>query len=133
MDDILQRIAENLGARIDGPLHFRVFIQPLMALIFAILDGIRDAKQGKPAYFWALATTPAHRRELLRDGWKSFGKIFILALVLDLVFQLKVLGTVYPGELIVVALVLAFVPYLLLRGPANRVASLFLRKKEGEG
>jgi hypothetical protein len=133
MDELLQRILENLGARIDGPLHFRVILQPVMALVFATLDGLKDAKAGKPAYFWALATTPSHRKELLRDGWKSFGKIFILALVLDLIFQIKVLGTVYPGELVVVALVLAVIPYVLMRGPANRVASLFLRKKVGKG
>ena len=133
MDELLQRILENLGARIDGPLHFRVFLQPFMALVFASLDGLKDAKAGKSAYFWSLATTPSHRKELLRDGWKSFGKIFILALVLDLIFQIKVLGTVYPGELVVVALVLAVLPYVLMRGPANRIARLFLRKKAGEG
>jgi len=117
----LQRIVENLFGRLDGPLHFRFIVQPLMAVIFAVLDGIRDAKEGKPAYFWALMTDPQHRRELLKDGWKHVGKVFILGVVLDIIYQVKVFHRLYPGEMLFVALTLAIVPYLLLRGPINRI------------
>jgi len=58
---------------------------------------------------------------MVRDGWKSVGKVFVLAMVLDIVFQIRVLGTVYPGEVILVAFLLAIVPYLLLRGLVTRV------------
>jgi hypothetical protein len=122
MEEMWQRFVGNLFGRLDGPLHFRFIVQPLMAVIFAALDGIKDAKAGKPAYFWALASSPAHRRELLKDGWKHFGKIFILAIVLDVIYQLKVHHTVYPGEVLLVSLLLAVVPYVLLRGPVNRIA-----------
>ena len=59
---------------------------------------------------------------MLRDGWKSVGKIFVLAMVLDVVYQVIVARFVYPGEVIVVALGLAIVPYLLLRGLVTRLA-----------
>jgi hypothetical protein len=59
---------------------------------------------------------------MVEDGWKSVGKVFMLALVLDVVYQLIQLRFVYPGEAIVVALVLAIVPYLILRGLVTRVA-----------
>jgi hypothetical protein len=127
MEELWQRFVESFVNRLDGPLHFRFIIQPLMAAIFAALDGVKDAKGGKPAYFWALLGNPEHRRELLRDGWKHFGKIFILAIVLDVIYQLKVHHTVRPGEVLIVALLLAVVPYVLLRGPANRIAGA-LRK-----
>lgn len=120
--ETLQRIIENLFGRLDGPLHFRFILQPLMAFIFATIDGLKDAKAGRPAYFWAIFTRPEHRRELLKDGWKHFGKIFILAIILDAVYQLKVQHTLYPGEMLFVALVLAVVPYVVLRGPVNRIA-----------
>lgn len=123
--ETLQRIIENLFGRLDGPLHFRFILQPLMAFIFATIDGLKDAKAGRPAYFWAIFTRPEHRRELLKDGWKHFGKIFILAIILDAVYQLKVQHTLYPGEMLFVALVLAVVPYVVLRGPVNRIAGLF--------
>ena len=126
--ETLTRIIDNLIGRLDGPLHFRIILQPVMALFFAAVDGIRDAKAGKPAYFWSVLSNPQSRKELLRDGWKHFGKIFILAIILDVVYQLKVHGTVYPGEVLIVALVLAVLPYMLLRGPVNRIARMFMKR-----
>jgi hypothetical protein len=119
-----QRFVENLFARLDGPLHFRFIFQPLMAIIFAVIDGWKDAKAGKHAYFWALLSTTEHRKELVKDGWKRVGKIFIIAVILDVVYQLKVHSTVYPGETLTVSFLLAIVPYLLLRGPINRLLRL---------
>jgi hypothetical protein len=119
-----QRIVEDLFARLDGPLHFRFIVQPLMAIIFAVIDGVKDAKAGKPAYFWALLSAPERRKELVKEGWKSVGKIFILAIILDVVYQLKVHSTVYPGEMLIVAVALAIVPYVVLRGPINRLVQL---------
>jgi hypothetical protein len=116
-----QRIVQDLVARLDGPLHFRFIVQPLMATIFAVIDGVKDAKAGKPAYFWALLSTPEYRKDLVKEGWKSVGKIFILAIILDVVYQLKVHSTVYPGEMLIVAFALAIAPYLVLRGPINRI------------
>lgn len=125
MEEIFTRIMENLGARVTGPMHLRIYLQPIMATVFAIIAGIKDAKFGKPAYFWAMFTQPEHRREMLKDGWKSVGKVFVIAMVLDIVYQLVVQRWVYPFEVIIVALILAIIPYLLLRGPINRIASIF--------
>jgi hypothetical protein len=119
--EVWQRVIDNLFARLDGPLHFRLIAQPLMAAIFATIDGVKDAKLKRPAYFWAMISTPEHRRELIRAGWKRVGKVFILAVILDVVYQLKVNHWIYPGETFLVAFTLAIVPYLLLRGPINRV------------
>jgi hypothetical protein len=116
-----QRFVEDFFARLDGPLHFRFIVQPLMATIFAAIDGVKDAKAGKSPYFWALLSTPGHRKEMVKEGWKSVGKIFVLAVILDVVYQLKVHSTVYPGETLIVAFVLAIVPYLVLCGPINRI------------
>jgi hypothetical protein len=38
-----------------------------------------------------------------------------------------VLKTLYPGEAVVVALLLGFIPYLLLRGPVARIARWRMR------
>jgi hypothetical protein len=125
MDDIWMRIVENLSDRISGPMKFRMLLQPIMAAIFAITAGLRDARAGKPPYFWALFTDHVHRADMVKDGWKSVGKVFILAIVLDVVYQIVVQRFVYPGEVIIVAFLLAIVPYLILRGLVNRL----VRKK----
>jgi hypothetical protein len=121
MSDTLIRIAEHLVDRTTGPMHFRVYLQPTMALLFATLDGIKDAKKGNPPYFWSLLTHSESRSIMLKDGWKSIWKVFTLALALDGVYQYKVQSFIYPGELILVALVLAIMPYLIARGLVTRM------------
>ena len=122
MDDTWRRLVHDLIARTTGPLHFRLVLQPLMASIFAIRAGLQDAKTGKPPYFWSLLWDPAHREDMLKDGWKSVGKVFVLAIVLDIVYQIIAEHFLYPGEAIIVAFVLAIVPYLILRGLVTRLA-----------
>ena len=103
-------------------MKFRLILQPLMAIIFAVRSGLKDAKEGKPAYFWALFTDSVHRQDMLRDGWKSVGKVFAIAIIIDLVYQLIVFRWFYPLEALLVAVMLAFIPYLVIRGPVNRIA-----------
>ncbi len=122
MDDILMRFVENLNDRVTGPMKFRLLLQPAMAAFFAIRAGLDDARTGKPPYFWSLVTDPAHRVDMLKDGWKGVGKVFLIALLLDVIYQVIVLKFVYPGEAIYVAFVLAILPYLILRGLVTRIA-----------
>jgi len=122
VEEWLTRIVDNLLDRVSGPMKFRLILQPLMAIIFAVRSGLRDAKEGRPAYFWAIFTDPHSRREMLRDGWKSVGHIFILAVIIDAVYQIIELHWFYPLEAFIVAIVLAIIPYLLIRGPTNRAA-----------
>jgi len=122
MDPMIARISHNLVERVTGPMHFRLLLQPGMATFFAIRDGLRDAKECRPPYFWGLFTDKGEREEMVKNGWKSVGKVFILAIVLDVVYQLiEHRWTVYPGEAVLVAIILAIVPYLLIRGPVNRI------------
>lgn len=123
MDDIWMRFIENMVDRVSGPMKFRLLLQPVMASIFAIIAGLKDAQAGKPPYGWALFTDPAHRTDMLKDGWKSVGKVFLLAIGLDVVYQIIVERFVYPGEVIIVAFLLAIVPYLILRGLVCRIFS----------
>ncbi len=127
MDNEFARMWQEIIARPDGPLAMRFYLQPLMATLFAVRDGIHDAQAGRPPYFWSLFTDPAHRAEWLRDGWRSVGKIFILAIVLDVIYELVVLHGLRPVEGLLVAVTLAIVPYVLIRGPANRLA----RRRKG--
>ncbi len=132
MEDFAARVLENLVARVIGPMKMRLVIQPLMAAVFAVRDGLKDAREKRPPYFWALFTLPEQRAEMLRDGWKSVGKIFVIAIVIDLVEQLIDLRWFYPGEALLVAFILACLPYLLIRGVVNRVARGKWRSASGD-
>jgi hypothetical protein len=122
MDNMWIRLGSQLLARVSGPMKFRLVLQPCMAAFFAIRAGLADARAGKSPYFWCLLTDPGQRSEMIKDGWKSVGRVFILALVLDAAYQIIVLHFVYPGEMIIVAFVLAILPYLILRGLVTRIA-----------
>jgi hypothetical protein len=122
MDPVIARISHNLVERVTGPMKFRLFLQPAMATFFAIRDGLKDAREGKPPYFWGLFTDKGEREAMVKNGWKDVGKVFILAIVLDVIYQIIVHRWVYPGEAILVAVILAILPYLLIRGPVNRIA-----------
>jgi hypothetical protein len=122
IEEVVTRTFGDLASRVSGPLKFRLVLQPLMATVFAVRAGLRDAKASQPPYFWAILTRPDHRRALLRGGWKDVGKIFIVAVVIDVIYQVIVERWVYPGEAILVAVILALVPYLVIRGPVTQLA-----------
>jgi hypothetical protein len=122
MDDQFARIWHNLEGRVTGPMSFRLLLQPSVAVILAIRGGLQDVRAGRPPYSWSILTSdPVHRRALLREGWKAIAKVFGLAIVLDIVYQVIALHWVYPGEALLVAFLLACVPYLLIRGPVGRL------------
>jgi hypothetical protein len=123
MSEIWSRIADNLTDRVHGPMNFRFVLQPVMASIFGILSGLKDAKAHKPPYLWTLLVNPVRRGAMVEDGWKSIGKVFIVALVLDVIYQLVVARFVYSGEALIVGFVLTIAPYVILRGLVNRLAS----------
>jgi hypothetical protein len=116
-------VVQGLISRTSGPLKFRFVLQPLMSIFFAIRSGLKDSREGKPAFFWEFCEDPAKRRELISDCWKSVGKVYILAFVLDCVYQVIVLRWIYFFDALIVAFFLAIIPYVIIRGPVNRIAS----------
>ena len=120
----------DITYRVGGPMTFRTILQPIMAAILAFRAALKDAQTGRPPYLWTIVTNPAQRGDLIREGWKSVARVFFLAVIMDVIYQLIVLGWVYPLELIVIAICLAVVPYLLVRGPMNRLVSRLRGKRE---
>jgi hypothetical protein len=129
MEEMFTRGWDELLARETGALHFRLVCQPLVATFFAIRSGLRDAREGRPVFFWTVILDAPQRRTLLRQLWKDVGKLFVAAVVLDVIYQVVVLRWFYPVQALIVAVVLAVVPYLLVRGLTNRVGRRVGQKK----
>jgi hypothetical protein len=119
---MLKRVWSDLIGRADGPFAFRLILQPIVASILAIRAGLRDAREGRPPYFWSMATDRTQRRGLFQEMWKHVGKVFLVAVLIDVVYEIVVFRWVYPLQPFLVAIVLAVIPYLLIRGPVNRLA-----------
>jgi hypothetical protein len=109
--DSLQQAVDELLGRASGPLHFRLLMQPAVAAFLAVKAGLKDAREGQPAFLWEVVTNSDERHRLLQSAWKDVGKVFLLAL-----------HAIRPLQTLIVALVLALVPYVLLRGPVTRLA-----------
>ena len=128
VEDIFARAWDNLLGRLGGPLSFRFLIQPAVAALVGIVAGVRDAQAGRPAYFYAIFTDAVRRSDRLRECWGAVWRVFVVAAMLDIVYEIIVFKTIYPGETLIVAFSLAVVPYVVVRGPANRIARLWLRR-----
>ncbi len=120
--EAVYRAWSDLVDRPGGPMTFRFILQPAMAAIAGIREGVKDARTGRSPYFWTVLTNKEERVARLREGLNATARIILLGLAMDVIYQIIVLKTFYPVEALIIALVLAFVPYLLIRGPAARVA-----------
>jgi hypothetical protein len=129
MEELFTRAWENLLARDSGPLHFRLVLQPLVAAILAIRAGWAEAWEGRPIFFWTLVREPAKVRTTLRNLWKFVGKVFLVAVALDVVYQLIVLHWIYPVETLIVATILALVPCMVVRAIGNRIVTLLRQRR----
>jgi hypothetical protein len=83
---------------------------------------LKDSRAGNPPYFWTILSNPDQREQLLRNGWKDVARLFGFAVLMDLIYQVIVFRWFYPFETLIVAVVLALVPYLVLRGLVTRLA-----------
>ena len=123
MDNFWQLVADQISDRVSGPMKFRIVLQPMMATFLGVRSGMRDAKKGAQPYFWDLLYSPGRRAELIKEGWKSIARLFFLAMALDIVYQIFVQHSFHLRAALLVAIVLAIVPYLLLRGIVTRIAT----------
>ena len=122
IQEILTRFWDQLIAQPSGPLAFRLILQPLMATILAILDGLKDARTGRPPFLRTILNDPSQRGAYLREGLKRVSRVIVFAFVMDAIYQYIVLHRFYLGEALVTVFVLAVLPYLVIRGPVDRIA-----------
>jgi hypothetical protein len=127
--EVHERIWKDILDRPGGPMWFRFILQPVMAAIAALYDGIKDARLGRDPYLWTILTNRQESAGRVREGLLATGRIILLGLGMDAVYQATVLKTYYPGEMVLIAILLAFVPYLLLRGPFARLARWWMKRK----
>ena len=59
----------------------------------------------------------AQRSASLQEGVATIGKIFLVAIALDAIYQIIEFNAFYPTEALIIAALLAFIPYLIVRDP----------------
>jgi len=90
--EVHQRFWADIFGRTDGPMTFRFFLQPTMAAIAAVHDGLKDARSGHKAFFWTALWDPSQPTGRLREGLTATARIMLLGIAM----------VVLPGPAIVV-------------------------------
>jgi len=97
MEELLKQFWPDLIGRVHGPFAFRLVLQPLMSALIACRAGLRDARSGRPAYGWAILTNAIDRHDLLREGWRELTRVFIVAVIMDVIYQIIVFHEIHLG------------------------------------
>ena len=120
MSNVVGSAWDMLAGRTTGPLTLRLILQPTMAAILGIRAGLQDAKAGRTPYLWTIIKAKSLRKDLLREGWKDVRKVALMAFLIDAVYQVIVFHWIYVIQAAVVAIVLAILPYIIVRGLTTR-------------
>lgn len=127
--DIQQRFWSNMFERVGGPMTFRIILQPTMAAIAALHDGLKDARGEHKSFFWTAWFDRSQQTGRLREGLGSVARVLLLGICMDVIYQLKELDRFYPGEAAVTAILLAVMPYFVFRWIVEMVARRWLARK----
>ena len=92
-----------------------------MAIFLAVRDGLKDARTGRPPFSSTILSDPSQRGPYLREGLKRVLRVIVFAFVMDAIYQYLVLRRFYLREALVTVFVLAVLPYLVIRGPVDRI------------
>ena len=128
MEEAIARGWMNLLARLDGPMHIRFIVQPAVAILLGVRAGVKDARADHLPFLVALRRAEM-RPEMLRQAWSDIGRVFLLSMVLDAIYQTWVHHGIFLLELLATATLLALVPYGVVRGPARRIARSWLERR----
>ena len=123
MDEIIARVWNDFVARTTGPMWFRLIVQPAVAAVFGAWAGLRNARRDASQNHPAHALDPAYRRAMFRQATHDVGKMLVVGLGLDAIFQLIALRAIFPGEAVLVGFLLIALPYQIVRTVVARLAS----------
>ena len=115
--EAMSRGFDELLGRASGPLHLRLAIMPTVVTVLAVRAGLRDAREGRTRFVGAIFANPAERPRLLRSALKDLGRVLVMAVAVDTVYQVFVLRAFHVVQLCIVVVACAIVPYVLIRGP----------------
>lgn len=118
-----EAFVNEITARLNGPLGFRFIIQPIIAILLGIIDGIKDARSGLPPYLIYLLFHPEIRGALLKSAGVSAVKPIIIGIITDAIAQYLIFNTVRPVEAVFLGTMIIAIPYVLSRGLTNRIVS----------
>ena len=112
---IHERFWSDVFGRLHGPMTIRFYLQPTLAFVAAVKDGIKDARYGHKSFFWTALRDPAQHRGRLREGLIATSQMALIGFTMDTIYQFREFERFYPAEAVMMVLLLAIIPYFLFR------------------
>jgi len=122
MEEVLVRLWDNLTGRVGGPMTFRFLVQPLVAVFLGVRDGLKLGRSGRSLFSWSKPREPGSTRALIQAIWRTIRLLVLVALTLDIIYQIFVEHWFYPGEAALVSIAITIVPYLLTCSTVSALA-----------
>ena len=117
-----ERFWSDVFGRLRGPMTIRFYLQPTLAFVAALKDGIKDARYGHKSFFWTALWDPTQQRGRLWEGLTSTSQMALIGFTMDAIYQFKEFDRFYPVEAVMMVLLLAVIPYFVLRWLVELVA-----------
>jgi hypothetical protein len=130
MEEFLKQSLEHLLGRLSGPMWIRFVLQPLVSVVLGLRAGARDARLNRAPFGSAVWSGHVPRGILWRQVWRGIARLFTFAAIIDVIYQVFFLHEFHPLQALLVATALAILPYLLVRGPANRLIRMRQNQKK---
>jgi len=111
---------DDILARFSGAGRLRFIVQPTVALVIGVRDGIKDAREGHLPFVMALLSQPAHKYDLLRSAFASVRDLVSIAIIFDVICQFLIFRRIHPGAALLVGPILIAIPYAASRALAHR-------------
>ncbi len=115
---------DDMPRRFSGPGGFRFIVQPVVAIILGIRNGLTDARARPPPYLYGIVFHRDLSHPLIRSGFENLANLLLLGILLDSIFQWLIYGISHPGAALVVGPTLIIAPYAIARALTNRTARM---------
>lgn len=115
MHEWLSNAWTELVGRQSGPLHLRLLLQPAVATVLAVRSGRLSSRRGESRTLGVLRPHPGKWQRCLMEAWRDVGTLFLVGFALDLTYQVIALHAIRVSHALIVAVVLAVVPYVIVR------------------
>jgi hypothetical protein len=113
---------DDILARFSGAGRFRFIVQPTVALVIGVRDGIKDGRAGHLPFVLALMSRSARKCDLLRSAFASVRELISIAIILDVVSQFLIFRRIHPGAALLVGPILIAIPYAVSRALATSLS-----------
>jgi hypothetical protein len=112
---------QYLYEMLHGPGALRFFIQPFIALLLGIRDGVNDWALGRGPYLATIFRQRKRAKVLLRQGLRAIALPLSVAVFASLLFQYLIRARMRFVPALLFAIIFVAIPYMVARATANRV------------